>query len=123
MVMNRTIFFAILFLVISCRKDETKTLSFKGCEVNYPSYGSGEKKLYEGHSVSNEWELESAKRELALCLCEKYLKKPDAEIKAKILEIYNAKEEYFGNDYPKTINFDTILKKRAEIFDPTIYVD
>ncbi len=84
MVMNRTIFFAILFLVISCRKDETKILSFKGCEVKYQSYGSGEKKLYEGHFVSNEWELESAKRQLALCLCEKYLEKPDTEIKAKI---------------------------------------
>ncbi len=121
--MNRTIFFAILFLVISCRKDETKILSFKGCEVEYPSYGSGEKKLYEGHFVSNEWELESAKRQLALCLCEKYLEKPDTEIKAKILEIYNSEEEYFENNYPKKIEFNSILKKRKEIFDPTILVD
>ncbi|TRX16643.1 hypothetical protein [Flavobacterium franklandianum] len=121
--MNRTIFFAILFLFISCRKDETKILSFKDCKVEYPSYECGEKKLYEGHSVSNEWELESAKRQLALCLCEKYLEKPDSEIKAEILEIYNAKEKYFGNDNPKNMEFDTILKKRAEIFDPTIYVD
>jgi len=121
--MNRTIYFAILFLVISCQKDETKTMSFKGCEVKYQSYGSGEKKLYEGHSISNELEFESAKRQLALCLCEKYFKKPDVEIKSKILEIYNAKEKYFGNDYPKNIAFDTILKKRAEIFNPTILID
>lgn len=68
-------------------------------------------------------ELESAKRKLALCLCEKYLKKPYIEIKNKILEIYKAEEKYFAKDYPKNLAFDTILKKRMEIFDPTILID
>ena len=121
--MYRTIYFVIIFSAISCQKDETKVLSFKGCEVEYPSYASGEKKLYEGHSVTNEWEFESAKRQLALCLCEKYLEKPDKEIKAEILEIYNVKEEYFSKDYPKNLAFDTILKKRTAVFDPTILID
>ena len=121
--MNRTIFFTIFFLVISCQKDEVKTLAFKGCKVEYTSYGSGQKEVYEGHSISNQWELESAKHRLALCLCEKYLEKPDKEIKNKILEIYNAKEEYFENDYPKNIEFDTLLKKRLDIFNPTILID
>lgn len=121
--MNRTFYFAFLFFAISCRKDETQIMSFKGCEVKYQRYGSGEKKLYEGHLISNEMEFESATRQLALCLCEKYLKKPDLEIKSKILEIYNVKEKYFGNDYPKNIAFDTILKKRAEIFNPTMLIE
>jgi hypothetical protein len=123
MVMNRIIYFSIFFLAISCQKDKTKILKFKDCKVEYWSYGSGQKEVYEGHSISNQCELESAKRKLALCLCEKYLEKPDAEIKVKILEIYNAKEEYFGNDYPKNITFDTILKKRLEIFESTILID
>ena len=121
--MNRIICFSIFFLVISCQKDETKTLMFKGCKVEYRSYGSGQIEVYEGHTISNQWELESAKRKLALCLCEKYLEKPDKEIKNKILEIYNAKEEYFENDYPENIEFDAILRKRLEIFEPTILID
>ena len=121
--MNRTIYFVILCLVISCQKDEIKVLSFKDCKVEYPSYGSGEKELYEGHLISNKWELESANRKLALCLCEKYLVKPDREIELKILEIYIADEEYFEHRFPKKIAFETILKKRFEIFDPTILID
>jgi hypothetical protein len=120
--MNRTIYFAILFLTISCQKDETKTLSFKGCKVEYPSYGSGEKKLYEGHFITNRQELESANRKLALCLCEKYIVKPDKEIKIKILEVYNTKE-FEREKNPKNVAFDTILKNRMEIFDPIIYVE
>ena len=121
--MNRTIYFTLFFLAISCQKDETKTITFKGCEVKYMSYKNGQKEVYEGHSISNQWELESAKRKLALCLCEKYLEKPDTEIKTKILEIYNAKEKYFEKVYPENLKFDSILKKRKEIFEPTILMD
>ena len=70
--MYRILFFVFLFLIQSCKKDENKILTFKDCKVEYPFYGSGEKFLYEGHSVTNQWELESARRQLALCLCEKY---------------------------------------------------
>ncbi|MFC6266878.1 hypothetical protein [Frigoriflavimonas asaccharolytica] len=91
--------------------------------MEYPSYGSGEKELYAGHSISNKWEIESANRKLALCLSEKYLEKPDQEIKLKILEIYNSKEEYFEHNSPKNIEFNTILKNRNEIFDPNILIE
>lgn len=121
--MKRIIFLALIFFVISCKKDETKTLIFKNYKVDYMSYGSGEKEIYENHSVTNEWELESAKRKLALCLCEKYLEKPDAEIKSKILELYTVKEQIFYKDYPKNMEFEIILKKRMEIFNPTILID
>ena len=121
MVMNRIIVFTIFFSIISCKRDETKTMTFKDCKVEYTSYGSGQKKVDENNSISNQWEFESGKRQLALCLCEKYLEKPDAEIKAKILEIYNTEEEYYEN--PKNLEFDTILKKRKEIFDPKILLD
>lgn len=121
MIMNRTIIFTIFFLIIACQKDETKTISFKNCKVEYMCYGSGKKEIYENHSISNQWEFESAKRQLALCLCEKYLEKPDVGIKNKILEIYNTEEEYYEN--PKNLEFDTILKKRKEIFNPTILLD
>ena len=119
--MNRIIILIIFFLFISCQKDITKTITFRDCKVEYMSYGSGQKEVDEYNSISNQWEFESAKRQLALCLCEKYLEKPDVEIKAKILEIYNTEEEYYEN--PKNLEFDTILKKRKEIFDPTILLD
>lgn len=121
--MNKILSFIIFYFFISCQKDEIKTITFKGCKVEYMSYTGGQKEIYENHSISNQWELESAKRKLALCLCEKYLTNPNVEIKNKILEIYNAKEEYFEKDYPKNLTFDTILKKRMDIFDPTILLD
>lgn len=114
-------FFFFRFLLV--KKNETKILEFRNCKVEYISNGSGEKEVYDGHSISNEWELESANRKLAICLCEKYLKKPDPEIKFKILEIYNAKEKYFSRDFSTNMEFDSILKKRKEIFDPTILLD
>ena len=119
--MNRIIILAIFFLSISCQKDETKTIKFRNCKVEYMNYAGGKKEVYENHSVSNQWEFESAKRKLALCLCEMYMQKPDVEIKTKILEIYNTEEEYYEN--LKKLEFDTILKKRKEIFDPTILLD
>ena len=113
-----------LFLVIialsACKKeDKTGVLNFKSCHISYPIYANGEKL----HSISNEWELESAKYDLALCLCEEYLKKPDKETKDKILEIYHEEMTYYQNGYPENLDFNLILKNRKEIFDPTILVD
>lgn len=121
--MNKLLYFVFLFLIFSCKKDESKSLMFKNCKVEYMFYGSGEKELYEAHSISNEWEFESANRKLAICLCEKYLEKADEEIKVKILEIYNTKEKYFSRDLLANMEFDTILKNRNKIFAPTILLD
>lgn len=114
----------IFLTLISCSKEDTiGTLNFKSCQVSYPIYANGERFLYEGHSISNEWELESAKHELALCLCEEYLKKPDKEIKDKILKLYKEEMTYYQTEYPENLDFNLILKNRKEIFDPTILVD
>ncbi|REG99649.1 hypothetical protein [Flavobacterium aquicola] len=121
--MNKIIFLTFCLLLLSCQKDEKRTLTFRGCKIEYMNYGSGQDESDPDNFISNQWLLESAKREFALCLCDEYLKKLDAEIKNKILEIYNAEEEYFEKDYPKNIAFDTILKKRKEIFNPTILLD
>ena len=117
----------LLFLAfISCSSENKETihyLSFKKCKVSYPQFSKGKKVLYEGHSISNEWYLESAKRELANCLCEKYLQNPDEETKVKILEIFKAKEKFFSKAYPKNLPFDSILKHRNEIFEYEILID
>lgn len=120
-------FLFLLFLTfISCSSENKETiqvLSFKNCKVSYPQFSKGEKVLYEGHSITNKWYLESAKRELANCLCDKYLQKPNEEMKTKILEIYHAKEEYFSKDYPSNLPFDSILKNRKEVFEHKILID
>ena len=120
-------FLFFLFLTfISCSSENKETiqdLSFKNCKVSYPQFSKGGKVLYEGHSISNEWYLESAKRELANCLCEKYLQNPDEETKVKILEIFKAKEKFFSKAYPKNLPFDSILKHRNEIFEYEILID
>lgn len=121
----RYLIFAFL-LFISCSSENNKTihyLSFNNCKVSYPQFSKGEEVLYEGHSISNEWYLESAKRELANCLCEKYLQNPDEETKAKILEIFKSKEAYFSKNYPTNLPFDSILKNRKEIFEYKILID
>jgi hypothetical protein len=118
--------FLIFLTFISCSSENNEmiqVLSFKNCKVSYPQFSKGEKVLYEGHSISNEWYFESAKTELASCLCEKYLQNPDEETKVKILEIFKAKEEYFSKAYPKNLPFDSILKHRKEIFDYKILID
>lgn len=118
--------FLIFLVLISCSSENNKTihyLSFKNCNVSYPQFSDGEKILYEGHSISNEWYLESAKRELANCLCEKYLQNPDEKTKVKILEIFKSKEEYFSKVYQNDLPFDSVLKKRKEIFEYKILID
>ncbi|WP_379969674.1 hypothetical protein [Epilithonimonas sp. UC225_85] len=118
-------YLSILILVlISCKKeDKIGVLNFKSCTISYPIYAKGEKTLYEGHSVSNEWELESAKYQLALCLCEEYLQKPSPEVKDKILKIYHEEMKYYSIGSQKNLDFDSVLKNRKEIFDATILVD
>ena len=120
-------FLFLIFLVfISCsseNKETIKVLTFKNCKISYSQFSKGEKVIFEGHSISNDWYLESAKRELANCLCEKYIQNPDEQAKAKILEIYKAKEEYFLKAYPNNLPFDSILKHRKEIFEHKILID
>jgi len=114
----------IILLIISCKKeDELSTLEFKSCKVSYPVYAKGEKVLYAGQSISNEWELESAKNELALCLCEKYLSNQDFETKQKILELYQEDKKYYQHGFSKNLDFNNILKNRQEIFYYKILVD
>ena len=118
--------FLIFLTFISCSSENNEmiqVLSFKNCKVSYPQFSKGEKVLYEGHSISNEWYFESAKRELVSCLCEKYLQNPDKDTKVKILEIFKAKEEYFSKSYPNNLPFDSILKHRKEIFEYEILID
>lgn len=120
-------FFVLLisiFSVISCsKKDEKGILSFQNCRVEYPIYANGTRKLYEGYSISNNWEFESARRELAICLCDEYLKHPNRETKEKILEIYREKEDFYSKDYPEDLDFKIILEKRNDIFNPKILID
>lgn len=115
-------FLSIMFL--SC-KDKVETLQYDNCIVKYNVYQGGEKELpsLPGHSISNEWELESAKRKLATCLCESYLAKPSSKLKAKIFELYQTKETYFWRPVVPNISIDSIIAKRREIFDPTILID
>lgn len=116
--------FPILLLMISCEnEDKISILEFKSCKVSYPIYAKGEKILYPGHSITNEWELESAKNDLALCLCEKYLLKQDFETKQKILEFYREDKTYYQHGFSKDLDLYSILKNRKEIFYSKILID
>jgi hypothetical protein len=113
---------SILFL--SC-KDKVETIQYDNCIVKYNVYQGEEKELpsLPGHSISNDWELESAKRKLAICLCESYLAKPSSKLKTKIFELYHTKETYFSRPVNPNISIDSIIAKRKEIFAPTIFID
>ena len=98
--------------------------SFKNCKATYEIYNSGEKKLYTGHYMTNEMQLEAAQRKLAACLCEEYLKTRDEDVKHKIIELYNRRESYFPPSTSITTNdFDSIMKHRKQLFDATILID
>jgi hypothetical protein len=111
-------------LLYSCG-DKTKTLLFKGCQVTYHQYIGGKYKLYEGHYVTDEMQLEAAHRKLALCLCEQYILTKDTIIRFKIIEFYNEKETYFtpSEKIIKTNNIDSIIQHRHDLFDTTIMID
>ena len=112
-------------MLFSCDKKYTGEVSFKSCKIKYDVFDENkEKQIYNQNIVGNQWRFESAKQELALCLCEKYLQNHDQEIKGKILEIYNDNFEYYQREiHFKPIDFDSILKNRKEIFDYRILVD
>lgn len=97
--MNKIIFLTFCLLFLSCQKDEKRTLTFRDSKIEYMNYGSGQDESDPNNFILNQWLLESAKRKFALCLSNEYLKNPDAEIKNKILEIYNTEEQYFEKDY------------------------
>jgi hypothetical protein len=100
-------------------------VNFKSCTIKYDVLDERkELKINDQYMVGNQWRFESAKQELALCLCEKYLQNRDEEIKQKILEIYQDDFEYYHKEINfKPIDFDSILKNRKEIFDYRILVD
>ena len=113
----------MFFCLLTSCKEQNVELQFDSCCVSYRQYPGGQKKLYEGHYMTNEMEVESARRKLALCLCDRYIQKRDSNIKSKIMEIYHIKETYFTKAFPTDFPFDSILIHRVEIFDPTIYID
>lgn len=100
-------------------------MSFKKCKVAYTVHDEEkERKIYRDHTISNQWEYESALRKLALCLCEQYIQKKDIETKKKIIEIYNYKFEFYNrNNTFKKISFDSILTHRKEVFNSEILID
>ena len=118
------IFLALCIVFCSCW-DKTKTLSFKGCQVTYSQYRGGEYKLYEGHYMTNEMQLEAAQRKLALCLCEQYSITKDTAVRNKIIELYNEKETYFtpSEEIINTNNIDSIIRYKKNLFDTTILID
>ncbi|WP_312075789.1 hypothetical protein [Chryseobacterium sp.] len=114
----------ISVLLYSCSEKYTGEVSFKSCKITYDVVDEKKEQQVHGqNTVGNQWRLESAKQELALCLCEEYLKKKDEEIKSKILEIYHEEMEYFYREKSDKVDFDSILINRKEIFDAKILVD
>ncbi|MCJ8154719.1 hypothetical protein MKJ01_13190 [Chryseobacterium sp. SSA4.19] len=109
----------------SCSKKYTGKVNFKTCIIHYPLHDEEkERKLYRDHHIPNKCEYESAIQKLVLCLCEKYIQKPDEEIKGKIIEIYEANFDYYHREVSfKKVNFDSILINRKEIFNSKILVD
>ncbi|MGO4709995.1 hypothetical protein AB4Y90_12940 [Chryseobacterium sp. 2TAF14] len=117
--------FSILIIQFSCTKKYTGKVSFKSCHIKYDVLDKKKEQLINGQNmVGNQWRFESAKQELALCLCEEYLKNKDEDIKQKILEIYQEDLKFYHRQKSfKKIDFDSILQNRKEIFDYRILVD
>ncbi|WP_155845821.1 hypothetical protein [Chryseobacterium gregarium] len=115
----------LLIMLISCSKKYSGELSFKTCTIHYPLHDEEkERKCYPDRNIPNQWEYESAMQKLALCLCEKYIQKPDAEIKEKITEIYKNNFDYYPREVSfKKLNFDSILMNRQEVFNSEILID
>ncbi|WP_157446992.1 hypothetical protein [Cytophaga aurantiaca] len=114
-------------IIASCQKDNgvdrIETVTFSSCAIKYSVYKNGGLFLYEGHSIPNEMEYESAKRKLAICLCEEYLSHPSDSVKSMILDIYHSEEQYFHIDTSLSIEFDSIVSNRNIIFNPEIIID
>lgn len=123
MTIRKTFFIPAFMYLTSCNGERKAEMSFDSCVISYPIYSGGEKKLYEGHYITNDMEHEAARRKLALCLCDKYIQIQDTNIKAKIIEIYEAKENYFAKPFGLNLPFDSILARKDKVFDPTILID
>ncbi|MDO3424315.1 hypothetical protein QWT87_05385 [Chryseobacterium sp. APV1] len=122
--MKSGFFSVFLMFLLSCSEKYSGEITFKNCKVNYPLHDEEKERKINDEAVTNQWEYESALRELALCLCYEYDRKPTKEIKDKIIEIYKYKFEYYNrNDSFEKINFDSILMNRKRIFDPAMIVD
>jgi hypothetical protein len=117
------LFLTIISCLFSCKKNKIETLTFQNCKIYYPIYAKGGVEISKDNFVTNEWEKESAYRELALCLCAEYMRNPTEKSKRKILEIYYQKEEFFTRDFTENISFEYILKNRSQIFNPVKYID
>lgn len=117
--------FSLLTILFSCTEKYTGEVSFRSCKIKYDVLDEKEEFKVDGqHMVGNQWRLESAKQELALCLCEKYLQDPNKETKDKILEIYNDDFKFYQRQISiKPIDFDSVLKNRKKVFDYLILVD
>ncbi|MBW7674803.1 hypothetical protein [Chryseobacterium chendengshani] len=117
--------FFLLTMFFSCAEKYTGEVSFKSCTIKYDILDEKKEHKINGQNrVGNQWRFESAKQELALCLCEKYLQNRDKEIKEKILTIYRDDFQYYHRENKfKPIDFDSILKSRKEIFDYRILAD
>jgi hypothetical protein len=98
-------------------------MTFDKCKISYTLYPNGQKELYVGHYITDEMELEAARRKLALCLCDRYFETKDTVVKAKIIEILKANETYFAKPLGTELSIDTILVHKDKIFDPTILKD
>src|ERR1700733_10398278 len=81
---------AIFFMVILpyVRHKGTQTLSFSTCTVHFKYFDKGlEDDTYR-----------AAKNELALCLCDVYVKKPDTAVGNQIISIYRQYGSHNGFD-------------------------
>lgn len=58
----------------------------------------------------------NAEKEVAKCLCEKYIKNKDTVYKKEILKIYKMKGWRWEKYEPPKIDIDTICKYRNDIF-------
>ncbi len=94
-------------------------VTFRNCSVKYFQYKKGYKKLWEEHYITNKDELNSAYRELALCLCEEYLKDSSKEVEEKIIEILKNHTFYYDSE----IKIDSIIKNKELFFNPNMGLD
>lgn len=105
----------VLFCYIE-REQET-ILSYQDCKVSFK---------YSGTLDTLDLEYQSAKKELAGCLCESYIKTGDTRTSKRIMELYNR----YGNPikpdsskYDAYKNLDSIIKYQKSVFDTMILLD
>lgn len=123
MTIRKLTFILLITALTSCSQERKAELSFDKCKISYTLYPGGQKELYAGHYLTNEMELEAARRKLALCLCDRYIQTQDTIVKAKIIDILKTKENYFVKPLGTELSIDTILAHREKVFDPTILID